>query len=90
MLNVAAGVFPSTAAGMDTLLGFHGERIADGSLTAGRNKVVWTPSLSVRIIYEEHPYDVGSPAYHTGPHWHLDTPTGNHIRYLPGDPIPNW
>ncbi len=90
MRRAATGKFPNTAAEMDTLLGFYGERVADGPLTSGRNKVIWRPAANVKITYEEHPYDVGAPARHRGPHWHLDTPAGYHVRYLPGDPFPNW
>jgi hypothetical protein len=86
----ATGKFPNTPAEMDALLGFGGERIADRPTKPGRNKVIWKPVANIKIIYEEHPYDLGAPAMHTGPHWHLDTPAGQHIRYLPGDPFPNW
>ena len=83
-------MFPNTAAEMDNLLGFEGEHIADGPFTSGRNKVVWKPAANIKITYEQHPYDVRSASSHRLPHWHLDTPAGIHIRYLPGDPIPNW
>lgn len=75
---------------MDILLGFQGERKPDGPVTPGRNKVEWRPAPNIRITYEEHPYDVGAPARHRGPHWHLDSPAGYHVRYLPGDIMPDW
>ena len=84
----ATGTFPNTPAEMDALLGFAGERVADLPSTPGRGKVVWRPSDRVMIVYEQHPYHVGAPAFHIGPHWHLDTPTESHKRYLPGDPFP--
>jgi hypothetical protein len=87
---MATGMFPNTAAEMDAFLGFEGERIADRSFTPGRNKVVWHPTANIKLTFEEHPYDLSSMASHRLPHWHLDTPTGYHIRYLPGDAIPNW
>lgn len=90
MPSAAAGTFPNTAAEMDALLGFQGTRVADGPFTPGRNKVIWVPAAGIKITYEEHPYDVASAASHRLPHWHLDTPGHRHIRYLPGQPIPNW
>lgn len=92
MPSVAAGKFPNTPAEMDALLGFEGERKPDGVIkpTPGRNKVEWKPSAHITITYEEHPYHVHAPAFHRGPHWHLTTPAGYHVRYLPGDPLPNW
>ena len=83
-------MFPNTPAEMDVLLGFEGERIADGPFTSGRNKVVWKPSADIKITFEEHPYDVHSAPSHRLPHWHLDTPAATHIRFLPGAAIPNW
>lgn len=83
-------MFPNTPEEMDVLLGFEGERIADGPFTSGRNKVVWKPANNIKIIFEEHPYDVSSAASHRLPHWHLDTLAAYHVRYLPGDLIPNW
>ena len=83
-------MFPNTPAEMDVLLGFEGERIADGLSTSGRNKVVWKPGANIVIVYEEHPYDTNAPAYHSGPHWHLTTPGKDHVRCLPGEPFPNW
>ncbi len=91
MPSVAAGIFPSSASEMDALLGFEGTRKPDNVIvpTPGRNKVEWKPTANVTIVYEEHPYDVGAPISHTGPHWHLTTPVEDHTRYLPGDPFPN-
>ncbi len=85
-------MFPNTPAEMDALLGFEGERIPDKSVppTPGRDKVVWQTATNVTIVYEQHPYHSTAPVRHRGPHWHLTTPSGNHIRYLPGDPFPNW
>jgi hypothetical protein len=31
-----------------------------------------------------------NPGFHIDPHWHLDTPGMDHVRYLPGDPIPGY
>ena len=85
-------MFPNTAAEMDALLGFEGTRTADKLIppTPGRGKVVWKTAANIEIVYEEHPYHLNAPTRHRGPHWHLTTPAGNHVRYLPGDPIPNW
>ena len=85
-------MFPNTPAEMDVLLGFEGERKPDSTTvpTPGRNKAEWRPAANIVIVYEEHPYDITAPAYHRGPHWHLTTPGKNHVRYLPGDPFPNW
>jgi hypothetical protein len=81
--------WPDTPQKMDTLLGFEGERVPDGDYP-GRNKVQWKPASSVKITYEEHPYDIprGAPSSHTGPHWHLDTPGNPHQTYRPGQNIP--
>jgi RHS repeat-associated protein len=89
-LDNAARAWPGSADEMDELLGFAGTRIPDGPMTAGRNKVVWEPSDHVRITYEQHPYDAQAPAWHRGPHWHLDTPKQPHKRWLPGEPIPGY
>jgi len=92
MLRAATGKFPNTPEEMDALLGFDGERKLDKVIppTPGRNKVEWKPAANIKIVYEEHPYDLAAPAYHRGPHWHLTTPAGDHVRYVPGDPLPNW
>jgi RHS repeat-associated protein len=80
--------WPATVAEMDQALGFEGRRIPDGPRTPGRNKVEWRPNESTKIIYEEHPYHTEAPDWHRGPHWHLDTPGAEHLRYLAGDKIP--
>jgi hypothetical protein len=80
--------WPSTAPEMDKFLSMEGTCIPDLPSTPGRGKVVWKPSDNVKIVLEQHPYHPGSPPSHAGPHWHLSTPGKDHIRYLPGDPIP--
>jgi len=80
--------WPGTASEMDDFLGVTGTRIPDTAATPGRGKVVWKPSDNVKITLEQHPYHPNAPAWHRGPHWHLDTPGQSHARYLPGDPIP--
>lgn len=80
--------WPRTSREMDEFLGFDGERIADTPSTSGRNKVIWRPSENIKITCEGHPYDVNAPEWHKDLHWHLDTPGGDHIRYVPGEPIP--
>lgn len=90
MPGPTTGTFPATAADMDVILGFEGERIPDLPPTPGRNKVVWRVSANVKITYEAHPYHLGAPMFHRVPHWHLDTPTVSHQRYMPGDPFPDW
>ena len=84
----AARVWPESADEMDQTLGVEGERVPDGPNTPGRNKVTWQPNESTKITFEQHPYDEGAPDWHTGPHWHLDTPGGSHERFLPGEPFP--
>jgi RHS repeat-associated protein len=79
--------WPSTPEAMDDMLGVEGERIPDGPLTPGRNKVIWDLGQST-ITYEQHPYDVGAPDWHSGPHWHLDYPGRRHQRFKPGDKVP--
>jgi len=74
---------------MNDFLGVEGRAIPDAASTPGRNKVVWDLGGS-KITYEQHPYDLGAPEFHTDPHWHLDTPGVDHARYLPGDPIPGY
>jgi RHS repeat-associated protein len=87
--EAAARLWPSSAGEMDQLLGMEGRRISDGPATLGRNKVVWQPSQNTTITFEQHPYDQGAPAWHTGPHWHLDAPgVPPHERYLPGEAFP--
>jgi hypothetical protein len=73
---------------MDKMMGFKGERIPDGPTTPGRSKVVWKPTSHIKITFEQHPYDVGSPAYHSGPHYHIDMPGTTHARFIPGQPLP--
>jgi RHS repeat-associated protein len=80
--------WPKTAKEMDDLLGMEGRRIPDRPDTPGRDKVIWQPSDSVKITYEQHPYHPNAPAFHTDPHYHLDTPGRKHATYLPGEPIP--
>jgi len=80
--------WPTSAAEMDDLLGTQGTCVPDLPSTPGRGKVVWRPSDNVKIVLEKHPYDVGAPSSHTGPHWHLSTPGKDHVRYLPGQPLP--
>ena len=69
--------FPSTAESMNLLLGFGG-------------KVVWRLNAQATLTFEQHPYHPDAPAWHRGPHWHLDTPGKRHARYLPGDVIPEY
>ena len=90
MPSAVTGKFPNTPAEMDALLGFYGVRVPDLRSTPGRNKVVWRASIDIKISYEEHPYHLRAPAFHRGPHWHLDTPTIQHTRFMPGDLFPNW
>jgi hypothetical protein len=80
-------VWPKTAQEMNNFLKVEGQVIPDLLKTPGRNKTVWELGPS-KITHEAHPYDIGAPADHTDPHWHLDTPGKDHVRYLPGDPIP--
>ena len=84
----AAPVWPKTAAEMDEFLKVPGRSVPDTAMTPGRNKWIWEPNSNTKITLEGHPYDAGAPAYHTDPHWHLDTPGADHVRYLPGEPIP--
>ncbi|MGH9966426.1 MAG: RHS repeat domain-containing protein [Pyrinomonadaceae bacterium] len=86
--SVRRGIWPGTANEMDELLGMGGRRIPDLPSVAGRDKVVWQTSDSVKITFEQHPYHPNAPAWHQDPHWHLDTPWIKHARYLPGDPFP--
>jgi hypothetical protein len=83
-------MFPNTAAEMDDLLGFYGERVPDLRGTPGRNKVVWRLSAAIKITYEEHPYHFDAPEFHKRPHWHLDTPAIRHLRFQAGDLFPHW
>ena len=93
------GYFPTTPEEMDEMMGFEGERWPDidmgtGEPKPGRGRVTWeqtTPNGKVKVTYEQHPYDVGAPDYHTGPHWHVvwpGVPRGSHPRYGSGDPFP--
>ncbi|WP_298363011.1 RHS repeat-associated core domain-containing protein [uncultured Bradyrhizobium sp.] len=85
---VRGKIWPSTPAEMEAGLGVPGRSIPDGPTTPGRGKIVWTPNEDTTITYEAHPYHPNAPAYHTDPHWHLDTPGAPHQRFLPGDPLP--
>ena len=84
----AARAWPRTADEMDRLLNMEGRRIPDLPTTPGRSKVTWTPSEGTKITFEQHPYHPEAPPEHTDPHWHLETPTGERERYLPGEPLP--
>lgn len=81
--------FPDTAEEMDKLLSREEKRITDGPNTLGRNKVKWNLSDGTKITYEQHPYDVGVPEFHTKPHYHVDIPGEKpHVRYGPVDFLP--
>jgi RHS repeat-associated protein len=82
--------WPAGPEGMDDFLGLPGDRIPDGPNTTGRGKVVWRPNQETTITFEQHPYHPNAPDWHSGPHWHLDTPGQPHQRYLPGQPIPGY
>jgi RHS repeat-associated protein len=93
--------FPTTPEEMDQMLGFEGIRRPDvdlgtGNPLPGRGRVDWdvsTPRGRMRITYEQHPYDVHAPAWHRGPHWHVDwpgRPPGPHPRFAPGDVFPGY
>jgi hypothetical protein len=84
-----APVWPKTAEEMNSFLKVEGKAIPDTVRTPGRNKTVWDLGES-KITLEQHPYDAPAPAYHTDPHWHLDTPNLDHARFLPGDSIPGF
>jgi RHS repeat-associated protein len=79
--------WPNTPDAMDEILRVPGIRVPDGPKTPGRGKVVWDLG-ECKITFEQHPYHVDAPDWHKGPHWHLDTPGKEHVRYLPGDPLP--
>jgi hypothetical protein len=85
-----SGVFPATPAEMDAILGLVGTRVPDLPPTPGRDKVVWKPAAEAKITCEQHPYHLDAPEFHRRPHWHVDTQTIHHERYLPGDPFPDW
>ena len=58
---------------MDELLGQEGKEIPDGT----------------EVTYEQHPYDVETPEYHTEPHYHVSIPGEKpYITFRPGDQIP--
>ena len=81
--------FPDTPEEMDELLGQDGKEIPDGPNTQGRNKVKWKLPDGTEVTYEQHPYDVGAPEYHTEPHYHVSIPGEKpHITFRPGDQIP--
>lgn len=85
--NQGSTVWPASPEEMDALLNIEGVRVPDGSRT-GRNKVIWSPSDKIKIVFEQHPYHLDSPDFHRGPHWHMDWPGVIHKRYLPGDLMP--
>lgn len=82
------GVWPRTPQEMDHLLGFRGTSRPDLASTPGRNKVVWEPATGVRITFEQHPYHSTAPAFHCGPHWHLDYPGVRHQTFVPTELMP--
>jgi hypothetical protein len=82
------GVWPRTPQQMDQLLGFRGTSRPDLPSTPGRGKVVWEPSAGVRITFEQHPYHPTAPAFHCGPHWHLDYPGVRHQTFVPTELMP--
>ncbi len=76
--------FPDTPEEMDELLGQEGKEIPDGPNTQGRNKVKWKLPDGTEVTYEQHPYDVGAPEYHTEPHYHVSIPGEKpHITFRP-------
>lgn len=82
--------WPATAKEMDTFLNMKGMRIPDSLETLSRNKIIWQPSDRIKITFEQHPYDIGAPSFHTDPHWYLDTPWNRHQLYLPGQFVPGF
>jgi hypothetical protein len=54
---------------------------------ARTDKWIWGLGQT-KITFEQHPYDVGAPASHSGPHWHVDWPGAKHKRFSPGDKFP--
>jgi len=64
-------LWPSTAEESDAFVGVTGTRIPDSPTTPGRSKVPWKLSDDLAVTYEQHPYDLGGPLSHTGPHWHM-------------------
>ena len=79
--------FPHNPLDMNDILGFEGTPKADGPLTPGRNKWFWDLG-NMLITFEQHPYDVGAPDWHRGPHWHVDWPGRRHARFCPGEKFP--
>jgi RHS repeat-associated protein len=79
--------FPDNPLDMNDILGREGTPQPDGPLTPGRNKWLWDLGQTI-ITFEQHPYDVGAPASHTGPHWHVDWPGTKHKTFSPGDKFP--
>jgi len=82
-------VWPKTAPEMNSFLKVEGKAIPDALTTPGRNKTVWELGPS-KITLEQHPYHPNAPTWHKDLHWHLDTPSNPHQRWLPGDPIPGY
>jgi RHS repeat-associated protein len=80
--------WPSSVEEMNEILGVVGEKIPDLPSTPGRNKVVWNLSDNLKIIFEQHPYHIGAPELHAGPHWHISWPGSEHLRFISGDPMP--
>jgi len=80
--------WPEHPKGMDEILNIPGRNVPDGDGTPGRGKIIWNPSKDIEIIYEKHPYHTEAPSYHKDSHWHFDMPGYDHVRYLPGQPMP--
>jgi hypothetical protein len=83
----SCGCFPDNPLDMDDLLGVPGTPFADTPLTPGRNKWMWDLGETV-LTFEQHPYHPTAPAWHSGPHWHVDWPGAKHKRFSPGDKFP--
>lgn len=82
-------VFPQNPKDMDEILGKKGKPVKDGPTTQGRNKIKWELPDDIRITHEKHPYDFKAPDFHKGPHYHVDGPGYDHVRFMPGDLLPN-
>ncbi|WP_218095247.1 hypothetical protein [Paenibacillus solanacearum] len=83
-------VFPNNATEINKLFGQNGKYIPDEPGKSGRGKMVWELDENTRITLEKHPYDKGAPEWHRNYHYHIDSPEGNHQRFLPGQNIPDF
>ncbi len=88
-LEGARPSWPANAEGMQKLLGEPGTSVPDTAATPGRGQMRWEirSDPRMRIVGEQHPYDLDASPNKQVWHWRVDP---GHYTGYPGEAMPDW